>query len=53
MNVYSCVINMFRLEGVCDGIKSPLAPLFERGELLHSGIAHCGHKCADKTSGLH
>ncbi len=25
------VINMFRLEGVCDNIKSPLAPLFEKG----------------------
>ena len=22
---------MFRLEGVCDSIKSPLAPLFEKG----------------------
>jgi hypothetical protein len=25
------VINMFRLEGVCNSKKSPLAPLFERG----------------------
>jgi hypothetical protein len=25
------VINMFRLVGVCVSIKSPLAPLFERG----------------------
>jgi len=25
------VINMFRLVGVCDSIKSPLAPLFEKG----------------------
>jgi len=25
------VINMFRLEGVCGSIKSPLTPLFEKG----------------------
>jgi len=25
------IINMFRLVGVCDRIKSPLAPLFEKG----------------------
>ena len=29
---------MFRFEGVCDSIKSPLAPLLKRGECLHSGL---------------
>ena len=48
------VINMFRLVGVCVSIKSPLAPLFERGgEHLHSGIARCDHWCSDMASGLH
>ena len=28
------VINMFRLEGVSDSIKSPLAPLFQKGGTL-------------------
>jgi len=30
------VINMFRLQGVCDSIKSPLAPLFEKGGNAHT-----------------
>ncbi len=37
------VTNRVRLEGVGDNIKSPLAPLFEKGgESLHSDMAHCG-----------
>ena len=47
------VINMFRLVGVYGNIKSPLAPLSERGERLHSGIARYVHRCTDTTSGLH
>jgi hypothetical protein len=30
------VINMFRLQGVCDSIKSPLAPLFQKGGNAHT-----------------
>ena len=30
------VINMFGLQGVCDSIKSPLAPLFEKGGNAHT-----------------
>ena len=33
------VIDIFRLEGVCDSIKSPLAPLFEKGGTLT--LRHC------------
>jgi len=35
------VIDMFRLEGVCDSIKSPLTPR-KGGEHLHSSIATIG-----------
>jgi len=31
LSVIADVINMFRLEGVCGSIKSPLTPLFEKG----------------------
>ena len=31
MGVIAVFINMFRLVEVCDSIKSPLAPLFEKG----------------------
>ena len=48
------VTNMFRMEGMIDTIKSPPAPLFEKGgERLHSGIVHCDHTCADAPSGHH
>jgi len=36
------VINMFRLEGMCGSIKSPLPPFLKRGEHLHFSIATIG-----------
>ena len=37
--VIADVKNLFRIEGVCDIIKSPLAPLFEKGGTLSH--RHC------------
>ena len=33
------VINMFRLQGVCDSIKSPLTPLFEKGGNAYTPVS--------------
>jgi hypothetical protein len=44
---------MLRLVEVCDSIKSPLAPLFEKGGMLTLCLAHCGYRCAEPTSGRH